>query len=83
MVFPNRSIGDINMTLMTYIDILAGFKYKVEPHTHNKAVQRTHHLEMFMQNNPEWFDSLGEGKRVISQVQGQVSAWPDEHPSHF
>ncbi len=84
MVFPNRSIGDFNMTSMTYINMLASFKYnKVGPRIHNKAIRRTHHLELFMHNNPKWFDSLAEGKRVISQVQGEVSTWPDEHPSHY
>ena len=49
----------------------------------NKAFRRACRLELFMQNNPRWFDQTPGGQKVIREVQEEVSTWQDEDPKKY
>ncbi len=81
IVFPDRTIRDFMMTSRHYLKTMLKLRHNaVGPPIHNKALRRTCRLELFMQNNPRWFDQSPGGKRVIHEVQEEVLAWPNKDP---
>ncbi len=65
MVYPDRSIGDFDMTSMADIDSLAQLWYNtIGPHIYSKAARRAWHLELFINNNLD--GSIGPLKGSMS-----------------
>ncbi len=84
IVFPDKTIGDFLMTSYYYVKVMLKLRHNtVGPSVQNKALRRVRHLELFIQNNPKWFDQAPGGQKVIRKVQEEVSTWRDRDPRKF
>ncbi len=76
IVFPDRTIGDFLMTSDYYMTMMLKLRHNaIGPSIQNKALRRARRLELFMQNNPRWFDQTPGGQKVFREVQEEVSTW--------
>ena len=84
IVFPDWTIGDFSMTSGYYLEMMLKVRHNtVGPSVQNQALRRVRRLELFIQNNPKWFDQAPGGQRVIQTVQEGVSTWPGRDPKNF
>ena len=84
IVFPDRTIGNFSMTSDYYLKMMLKLRHNaIGPSVQNQALRRVRRLELFIQNNPKWFDQAPGGQRVIRKVQEGVSVWPGIDPKRF
>ncbi len=66
IVFPDRTIGDFLMASDYYLEMMMKLRHNaIRPFVQNEALRRVRHLELFIQNNPKWFDQAPGGQKVI------------------
>ncbi len=81
IVFPDRTIGDFSMISDYYLKVMLKLRHNaVGPSVQNQALRRVRCLELFIQNNPNWFDQAPGGQKVIWKVQEEVLTWQDRDP---
>ncbi len=84
IVFSDRTIGNFLVTSNYYMKMMLKLRHNaIGPSMQNKAFRRACCLELFMQNNPRWFDQTPGGQKVIREVQEEVSTWQDEDPKKY
>ncbi len=84
IVFPERTIGDFSMTSNYYLEMMLKLRHNaVGPAVQNQALKRVRRLDIFMQNNPRWFDLALGGQKIIRMIQERVSTWPGRDPTKF